>query len=99
MRIDPIAKAAIARRAEWLTTAATLAGTIGLLLLSACAGAPTDGAAADATAAADRVERSDRQTGSNLPRRSGQTSSVIVADPAAVQSGGRSTTRSAGTGP
>jgi hypothetical protein len=87
-------------KATFTRHAGLLAASLSLLMLGACAGAPTDAATTAAAAAADdRADRSDRQTGSNLPRRSGQTSQVIVADPAAAQSGGRSTTRATGTGP
>jgi hypothetical protein len=72
------------------------AAALSLLMVGGCANSPADTATAGSTYPTDRA---DRQTGSNLPRRSGQTSQVIIADPAAVQSNGRAATRGTGVAP
>ncbi len=66
------------------------------LMAVGCASSEAGGSA---TARAPVYERSDNQTGSNLPRKANKPSNVLVVDPEAMQGAVRGVTRNSGTGP
>jgi hypothetical protein len=90
---------------KWNARQGAAAGCIGMgslwLLVASLAGCASPETEPGATARAPIYERSDNQTGSNLPKRANKPSKVLVVDPEAMQGAARGATRNGGaaTGP
>ncbi len=94
MQKNPVA---LARPARPVLAAGLCLATVTLALAGCASADPVPGTGT--TARAPIYERSDNQTGSNLPKKANKPSNVLVVDPEAVQGAARGATRNSGTGP